>query len=369
MSNKIPITKPSITLKEINYVNDAITNGWGDKCYDYILKFQDEFKTYLNVNYCLATSSCTGALHLALMSLNISKDDEIICPDITWIASVSPIKYINAIPVFVDVEKESWCINPDEIEKSITKKTKAILAVHLYGNICNMEKIMNIAKKYNLYVIEDAAEALGSLYKGKKCGTIGDIGVFSFHGTKTMTTGEGGALVTNNKLLFDTCKILNDHGRNPIINKTFWMDKIGYKYKMSNIQAALGLAQIERIEELVLRKREIFYFYKKLLDNIDDIELNYEPIGTLNSFWMPTIIVGKSYKNFSRDSFFEELKKHNIDVRPFFYPLSSLPMFEEVNNKISYDIYLRAFNLPSFHDITKIEQEKVINIFKNYLNT
>ena len=262
MSNKIPITKPSITLKEINYVNDAITNGWGDKCYDYIFKFQEKFKTYLNVNHCLATSSCTGALHLALMSLNISKDDEIICPDITWIASVSPIKYINAIPIFVDIEKDSWCINPDEIEKSITKKTKAILAVHLYGNICNMEKIMNIAKKYNLYVIEDAAEALGSLYKGKKCGTIGDIGVFSFHGTKTMTTGEGGALVTNNKFLFDTCKILNDHGRNPILNKTFWMDQIGYKYKMSNIQAALGLAQIERIEELLLRKREIFYFYK-----------------------------------------------------------------------------------------------------------
>ena len=367
MKSIIPISKPSITEKEISYVTDAIENGWGSSCYNYIYSFQDAFKSYLNSKFCIATSSCTGAIHLALLSIGISEGDEVICPDITWIASVSPITYLNAKPIFVDINKKDWCIDPDKIEEAITSNTKAIIVVHLYGNVCDMDKIMTIAKKYNLYVIEDAAEALGSVYKGKKCGSIGDIGVFSFHGTKTMTTGEGGALVTNNDILFKNASVLNDHGRDSNLNKTFWMDKIGYKYKISNLQAALGLAQVERIDELVSRKREIFFNYKKLLENLDDVEMNYEDEFIINSFWMPTILIGENF-NFCRDKLFDSFKDNNIDSRPFFFPLSSLPMFKKKENNISYKIYNRAFHLPSFHDITNEQQKKVIDVLISFLN-
>jgi perosamine synthetase len=367
MKSIIPISKPSITEKEISYVTDAIKNGWGSSCYDYIYRFQDKFKNYLKSKFCIATSSCTGAMHLALLSIGITDGDEVICPDITWIASVSPITYLNATPIFVDVDKKNWCIDPDRIEKAITNKTKAIIAVHLYGNVCDMDRIMNIAKRHNLYVIEDAAEGLGSVYKGKKCGSIGDIGVFSFHGTKTMTTGEGGALVTNNEFIFKNASVLNEHGRDSNLNKTFWMEKIGYKYKISNLQAALGFAQLERIDELVSRKREIFFNYQNLLKNVDDIEMNYEDEFMINSFWMPTILIGENY-NFNREHLFNSFKENNIDSRPFFFPLSSLPMFKKKNNINSYQIYNRAFNLPSFHDITNEQQKNVIDVLISFLN-
>ena len=236
---KIPINKPSITELERTYVNDAVANGWGEKCYNYINLFENKFAQYQNSKYALATSSCTGAIHLALMALGVNAGDEVIVPEITWIASVEPVLYIGAKPVFVDVLRDSWCIDPKKMEAAITHKTKAIIVVHVYGNMCNMDEIMSIAKKHNLLVVEDAAEALGSEYNGKKAGSIADVGVFSFHGTKTMTTGEGGMLVTNNESVCEKAKILNDHGRNPKDpeNKMFWMRDYGYKYKMSNLIA------------------------------------------------------------------------------------------------------------------------------------
>ncbi|MCS6821115.1 MAG: DegT/DnrJ/EryC1/StrS family aminotransferase, partial [Microscillaceae bacterium] len=211
---KIPINKPSITKLEISYVHDAIANGWGEKCYDYIYKFENKFASYQQTKYAHATSSCTGAIHLALMAMGVKAGDEVIVPEITWIATAEPILYIGAKPIFVDVLPDTWCIDPQKIEQAITKKTRAIIVVHVYGNVCEMDEIMAIAQKHGLVVLEDAAEGLGSEYKGKKCGSIGDVGVFSFHGTKTMTTGEGGMLVTNNEVIYEKAKVLNDHGRN-----------------------------------------------------------------------------------------------------------------------------------------------------------
>lgn len=368
-NKKIPITKPSITELEINYVNDAIRNGWGEKCYDYIIQFEKEFAKYEGTNHALATACCTGAIHLALMALGIKAGDEVIAPETTWIASVEPVLYIGAKPVFVDVLADTWCIDPKKIEAAITPKTKAIIVVHLYGNVCEMDEIMAIAKKYNLVVLEDAAEGLGSEYKEKKCGSIGDAGVFSFHGTKTMATGEGGMLVTNRADVFEKAKILNDHGRNPKDpeNKMFWMRDYGYKYKMSNLQAAMGVAQLERIEELVAKKRLVFDWYKSLLTNVSCV-LNPEYRNTKNSYWMPTAVFEKEL-NLDREAFFAYCKTQNIDSRPFFFPLSSLPMFEEKReNKVSYDIYERAVNLPSFHDITFEEVEFVCHCIKNFIN-
>jgi perosamine synthetase len=366
---KIPINKPSITDKEIAYVNDAITNGWGEKCYDYINRFENNFKTYLQSEYSLATSSCTGAIHLALMALGVKAGDEVIVPEITWIASVEPVLYIGAHPVFVDVLPDTWCIDPEKVKNAITSKTKAIIAVHIYGNLCNMDSLMQIAAEHNLVVIEDAAEALGSEYNNRKAGSIADAGVFSFHGTKTMSTGEGGILVTNRDDVYEKVKILNDHGRNAKDpeNKMFWMRDYGYKYKMSNLQAAMGCAQIERIQELVEKKRTIFKWYRENLQNMPFI-FNPELSNTKNSYWLPTVIVDKSVY-FNRENFFSLCKENGIDSRPFFFPLSSLPMFEtNYSNVTAFDLYERAINLPSFHDITKEEVMKVSNLLKVFIN-
>jgi len=368
---KIPINRPSITELEIAYVNDAIRNGWGERCYDYLDRFEKVFAEYSGANYALATSSCTGAIHLALIALGIKAGDEVIVPDITWIASVEPVIYIGAKPVFVDVMADSWCIDPEKFENAITSRTKAVIVVHLYGNLAEMDAIMEIAEKHSIKVLEDAAEGLGSEYKNRKTGTIGHAGVFSFHGTKTVSTGEGGIIITNENTIYERAKILNDHGRNPKDpeNKMFWMREYGYKYKMSNLQAAMGLAQMERIEELIAKKRQIFYWYS---DSLKDLpcKMNIEHPHTKNSYWLPTLIFDKTVI-FNRELFFEYMRSNNIDCRPFFYPLSSLPMFEaKKENTVSFDIYERGINLPSFHDI-RLEEIKYISelikkYFKNY---
>ena len=362
----ISITRPSITDLEISYVNDAISYGWGSKCYDYIHRFEKEFADYQEIKFALATSSCTGAIHLALMALGVEAGDEVIVPDITWIATVEPILYLGAKPVFVDVLPDSWCLDPSKMREAITTKTKCIIPVHLYGNLVEMDEIMSIAKEHELVVLEDAAEGLGSLYKGKKAGSIGDAGVFSFHGTKTISTGEGGMFVTSREEVFKKAKILNDHGRDPEIGKTYWMQQYGYKYKMSNLQAAMGCAQIERAQELVERKREIFGWYKALLKDIPCI-MNSEAIHSKNSYWMPTAIFDKSL-DLDREGLFKYMKEHNIDSRPFFYPLSSLPMFNtDRENIVSYDIYKRGVNLPSYHELTKQDVEYVCQNIEKFL--
>lgn len=365
---KIHYTKPSITDLEVRYVTDAAKNGWGEKCYDYIYKFEDLFKKHLDVKHAMATSSCTGAMHMGLSALGITYGDEVILADINWIASAAPITYLGANPVFVDILPETWCIDPSKIEEAITPKTKAIIAVHLYGNLCDMDEIMKIAKKYNLYVIEDAAEAIGSVYKGKKAGSIGDFGVFSFHGTKTITTGEGGMFATNDPELYEKVSILNSHGRNPKNPKQFWAETIGFKYKISNIQAAIGCAQMERIKELIEKKRKIFFEYHKLLSQIDGLTMNPIPKdeNTQYGYWMPTVVFDKRL-NFDREKLLQKFKDNNIDGRVFFYPLSSLPMFEEKKeNVVSYDIFERGVNLPSYHEINLLNIKKVISIVEAY---
>lgn len=367
MNKKISITKPSISELEINYVNDAISHGWGPHCYDYIYRFQDEFTKHLGCNHALATSSCTGAIHLGLMALGVEADDEVIVPESTWIASVEPVLYIGAKPIFVDVKKDTWCIDPESIRKSITPKTKAIIVVHLYGNVAEMDEIMQIAREHDIKVLEDAAEGLGSVYKNKRCGSIGHAGVFSFHGTKSLSTGEGGMLVTQDQSTYDKASILNDHGRNPKINKTFWMENYGYKYKMSNLQAAMGCAQIERAEEILNGKRLVFSWYKEYLTDVRGIQLNEEQSYAVNGYWMPTIVFEA---NIDRDNLIDYLKERNIDSRPFFYPLSSLPMFESIKeNHIAYEIFSKGINLPSHGELVKEDIENICNHIKTYLKS
>ena len=364
VENKILYTKPSITDLEISYASDAAKNGWGDDCYKYINKFENLFKDHLGVEYAIATSSCTGAIHIGLSSLGIGPGDEVIVADINWIASVSPIVHMGAKPIFVDVDINSWCIDTNKIRDAITPNTKAIMAVHIYGNICNMDELLSISNEYNIPIIEDSAEAIGSEWNSKKAGSIGTYGTFSFHGTKTVCTGEGGMFVTNDEEIYEKSLTLSNHGRSRYQKKQFWPDMIGFKYKMSNIQAAIGCAQLERIDELISKKRKIFNFYKDNLKNLP-VKFNPEPKNTKNGYWMPTIIVDEGIK-FDRDDVLNKFNQENIDARVFFWPLSSLPMFEsKKENFNSYSLYMRGINLPSYHDLTENQQERVIKVLKN----
>ena len=243
MSNKSRIlyTKPSITNLEVNYATDAAAYGWGERCYEYIDRFEKAFKTHLGVKHAIATSSCTGALHMGLAALGVGPGDEVILADTNWIATAAPISYLAAKPIFVDILPDTWCIDPDLVEKAITPQTKAIIATHLYGNLCDMNELLDIGIRHKIPIIEDAAEAIGSVYHGNRAGSMGQFGAFSFHGTKTITTGEGGILVTNDDDLYEHALTLSNHGRRRDQTKQFWPDMIGYKYKMSSIQAALDV--------------------------------------------------------------------------------------------------------------------------------
>jgi perosamine synthetase len=359
---KIPYAKPSITDLEIEYANDAVRNGWGDNHNNYIVRFEKALALHLGVKHAIATSSCTGALTIGMAALGIGKGDEVILADSNWIAVAAPIVHLGATPVFVDIDPVSWCIDPVKVERAISAHTKAIIACHLYGNLCDMDWLRYLGKEYGIPVIEDAAEALGSVWNGQRAGSMGKFGTWSLHGTKTIITGEGGVLFINDPCLYDTALSLSNHGRTRYQTKQFWPEMVGFKYKMSNIQAAIGCAQLQRIDELVARKREITAYYTSRL-LAPGITMNVEPGGTINGCWMPVVVFDKEL-GVTREKLVKAFSKANISARVFFYPLSSLPMFKKRNNKVAYDIPTRAINLPSFHDITTEEMDRVVEVVR-----
>jgi len=356
--SRIYYTKPSITELEIRYATDAATHGWGERCYEYIDRFERQFCAHLGVRHAIATSSGTGALHLGMAGLGIGPGDEVILADINWIASAAPIVHLGAKPVLVDVLPDTWCLDPVAVEAAITPHTKAILAVHLYGNLCDMDALAAIAKKHGLHLIEDAAEAIGSVWQGKRAGSMGVFGAFSFHGTKTITTGEGGIFVTSDDALYERVLTLSNHGRAVGESRQFWPERVGFKYKMSNVQAALGCGQIERIDELINGKRRVFERYRVVLHGLP-LTMNPEPPGTANGYWMPTIVADAS-ASFDREALLAAFKADRIDGRVFFWPLSSLPSFESCpQNSVSHSLSARAINLPSYHDLDDAGIERV----------
>lgn len=368
--------KPSITQKEIDYVTDAIKNCHGERWGDYVHRFEKQFAEYLGVKHAMTTSSCTGALHLGLKALGIGEGDEVIVPDTSWIATASSVVYVGAIPVFADVLMDTWCISPLSIEKLITKHTKAIMPVHLYGHPCDMTEIKEIASEYGLKIIEDAAPSLGAQFNGKKTGTFGDVAGFSFQGAKIASTGEGGMLVTNDDEIFERAQHFANHGRS---STGFDISDIGFKYKMSNLQAAWGCAQLERIDELVARRRKIFQWYYNELSGIAGLRLNktynqvdcdeedvmctdyVEPI-----YWMTSIVLDNEF-GISRDDLMAKLKRKMIDTRPFFPPMSSFKMFKNAKNPVAKHIGANGINLPSFHDITPEEVIYICECIKDIL--
>ena len=371
---RIPIAGPWITQKEIDYVTDAVTHAWYGNHSMYHVRFEKAFAEYLGVRYTIALPSCTSAIHLSLAALGVGPGDEVIVPDITWIATAAPISYVGATPVFADIDRKTWCLSAKSFEENITPRTKAVIPVDLYGNMPDMDAIREIARRHGIAIIEDAAEAIGSEYKGKKAGSFGDTGVFSFHGSKTLTTGEGGMLAIDSEELYQRILILRDHGR-VVGDKQFWNNKVAYKYKMSSMQAALGLAQLERIDELVDRKRQIFTWYEEALAGVNGVTLNYEAHNTKNTYWMVTVILD-SATDIKKERLMTSLSKFGIDTRPFFYPLSSLPAYDDseqakyaqIDNQVSYTISPYAVNLPSALNLTKGQIMYVCDVLGKILN-
>lgn len=297
MNKYYPSAGPSITESEIQLVLDAVTNGWYENRNYHTELFINEFKEIIRRSYVLPVSNCTAALHLSLLALDIKPGDEIIVPDITWIASVAPIIYVGAIPIFVDINNDDWCISTDSIKKSITNKTRAIIVVDLYGNMPDMDELSKIVKENNLFLIEDAAESLGSRYKERPAGSFGDISVFSFNATKLAMAGQGGVFATNDEELYNKAKLYSHHGMIKYTDKTtFWSVVVGYNYQWTNIQAALALAQIRRLDELVNHRRQIFQWYKEQLNSIKGLQLNFESSDVFNTYWVITVIVDKMFK-------------------------------------------------------------------------
>ena len=368
MTARIAYTRPSITEHEVAYATDAARHGWGERCYEYIERFERGFRAHLGVKHAVATSSCTGALHLGLAALGIGPGDEVILADTNWIASVAPAVHLGATPVFVDILADSWCLDPARVEAAITPRTKAIVAVHLYGNLCELDALLAIGARHGVPVIEDAAEAIGSVWHGRRAGSLGRFGSFSFHGTKTLTTGEGGMFVTDDDALFERVLTLANHGRARGQTRQFWPDVVGYKYKLSNLQAAIGCAQLERIDELTTRKRAILARYRELLAGCRGVALNPEPPGTVNGAWMPTAVFAPE-TGVTRERLQAAYAAERIDARVFFHPLSSLPPFGSgPGAPIAADIARRAINLPSFHDMTDDEQQRVAGVIRNLLD-
>ena len=364
MTEPIPYTKPSITDLEVAYAADAAKNGWGSHCYDYIKRFESEFAQHLGVEYAIATSSCTGAMQMGLAALGVGPGDDVILADTNWIATAAPIVHAGARPVFVDILEDSWCINPDLAEAAVTPATKAIIATHLYGNLCDMDRLLDIGERHGIPVIEDAAEAIGSQYHGQRAGAMGTFGTFSFHGTKTLTTGEGGAFVTNDAELFERVLTLSNHGRARGETKQFWPETVGFKFKMSNVQAAIGCAQLSRVNELVERKRAILRDYRGHLEELPFISMNPEPRGIVNGAWMPTVVFDEK-TGIKRDVLVEGFGRQQIDARVVFWPLSNLPMFaSEAKTPVAHAIPERAINLPSFHDLTEDQLQRVCEVVR-----
>jgi perosamine synthetase len=365
VKTRIPYTRPSITELEVAFATDAARNGWGEHCYEYIGRLEDGFQSHLGVDYAIATSSCTGALHMGLAALDVGPEDEVIMADTNWIATAAPVVHLGAKPVFVDILPDTWCIDPDRAAAAITPHTKAIIATHLYGNLCDMDRLRQIGEQRGIPIVEDAAEAIGSLYRGQPAGSIGKFGTFSFHGTKTLTTGEGGMFVTNDADLHERVLTLSNYGRARGQTKQFWPEMVGFKYKLSNIQAAIGCAQLQRIDGLIGRKREILARYKDGLLGLPGLSMNPEPPHVVNGAWMPTVVF-EARTGITREQLLETFSRENVDARVFFYPLSSLPMFSDASkNEVAWELPCRAINLPSYHDISNSDQNRVVDAVKS----
>jgi len=368
VSYEIPIAEPDIGENELKSVTEAVKSGWVSSKGPFIQEFEKKISSYIGVKNGIATSNGTAALHLALMALEIGHKDEVIVPALTFASVANTVIYTGAKPVFVDSHPDYWCINPQEIEDKIGKGTKAIMPVHLYGHPCDMDAIMKIAKNHNLHVIEDCAEAHGAEYKGRKVGTFGDIACFSFYGNKIITTGEGGMCLTNDEDLAQKMRLLRDHGMN--VEKKYWHEVVGFNYRMTNLQAALGVAQLEKIENFIERKRKNAKIYDSFLKNVQGIVLHSEMPWAKNVYWLYSILIEDESYGISRNELMEKLAKKGVETRRFFHPMHLMPPYKKYAVNCQFPVTEKlsssGINLPSSVKLTKKEIYEVAQLLSRF---
>ena len=359
-----PVAEPRFGDAELKYVSECVLTGWVSSAGKFVERFEKQFSEFCQTQYAVSTSNGTTALHLCLLALGIGPEDEVIVPTLTFIATANAATFTGATPVFVDSEIESWNMDADGIERALSPKTKAIIPVHLYGHPANMTRILDIARKYNLAVIEDAAEAHGALYKGKKVGSLGNLGVFSFYGNKTITTGEGGMIVTDNKNLAEKIRILRDHGMDP--QRRYWHSVLGYNYRLTNIQAALGVGQMERIDQIVEQKRKNAALYHKGLQDVPGITLPPEAAWAKNIYWLYSILIDEKKFGLSSQELGDRLKKRGIETRPLFSPVHQQPIYNTGQYlPISERLSRNGLSLPSSVNLNGDQIERIIQEIRN----
>jgi perosamine synthetase len=361
----IPVCEPFLGEKELGYVIDCLKTKWISSRGKYIEEFEREFANYCGCKYGISTTSGTTAIHLALASLGIGSGDEVIIPTFTMIATAFAVVYTGARPILADAEPETWNIDVSQIEAKITPRTKVIMPVHIYGHPCDMDPIMEVAQKHNLWVIEDAAEAHGAEYKGRKVGSIGHVNCFSFYANKIITTGEGGMVVTNDEKIAEKARSLKDLAHSK--EKRFLHTDIAFNYRMTNVQAAIGLAQFERIDELVERRRTHAYLYNKLLKDVERIGLPPEKEWAKNVYWMYSIVIRDEF-GMGRDELMEKLEKKGIETRTFFIPVHQQPVFQKSNlfqgesYPVAEELSRKGLYLPSGSGLTVEQIEHVCHV-------
>jgi len=366
MKLKYPVYQPSLSGNEKKYVMECLDSTWISSKGRFIKQFEERFSEYLGINFSASVTNGTVAIHVALLALGIGSGDEVIVPSFTYIASVNAIHYTGAKPVFVDSNFDTWQIDTEDVKKKITSKTKAVMAVHLYGHTCDMDELIKICKKHNLLLIEDTAEAFGSKYNGKSAGTFGDISTFSFFGNKTITTGEGGMVSTNSKELYN--QVLRLKGQGLAVGKEYFHDIIGYNYRMTNICAAIGCAQLENANSFITKKREIANWYNRQLTDLP-LQLPKQLKYVYHTYWLYTVMVNDATM---RDKLRIYLKEKGIETRPSFHPAHQMPMYydENQNLPVADNLGERGINLPSYPDLDESDVNYIseqIKIFFSYV--
>jgi len=359
----IPVYQPSLEGNENKYVNQCLDSTWISSKGEFITKFEISFAERTGVKHAAAVCNGTVALHLALVALGIGPGDEIIVPTLTYISSVNAITYTGATPVFVDSLESTWQMDPEDVRRKLSPNTKAIMAVHLYGHPCDMDSLVSIKNEHGLFLVEDCAEAFGSMYKGKHVGSFGDISTYSFFGNKTITTGEGGMVVSNDETLHD--RVVHFKGQGLAKHRQYWHDVIGYNYRMTNICAAIGLAQLERAEEFLAKKRQLAEWYEEGLNSLPVI-FHKETENVRHSYWMCSILVDDPAK---REPLRDLLALNGIETRPLFYPVHTMPMYATKfqRHPVAENLGWRGINLPSWPDISKINVDIVVNAVKEFV--
>lgn len=362
--NMIPVLEPSLNGNELQYVTECIESNWVSSQGKFVTRFENIFEKKILGYHALAVSNGTVALHLALVALGIGPGDEVIVPDLTFAASINAILHCGASPVLVDVDINTCVLDPIQVRNAIGSKTRAIMVVHLYGFPCDMDVFCKMAKELDLLIIEDAAEALGSEYKGQPVGGFGDAATFSFFGNKTITTGEGGMVLFRNEKVAEKARVLRDHGMSK--EQRYWHEVVGFNYRMTNLQAAVGVAQIERLDSFIEKKCNIAKKYNKVLSEIEGIQTPVDLTWGINSFWLYWIKIDPL--SLSPKVMAQELREAGVETRAFFYPLHIQPPYLSLKKhgelKNSSMLAETGLCLPSAVTLTNDNQEWVITCIK-----